>query len=71
MFPVSNGFLLSDQVVVSNVSPFMTPGLGANPLAFFTVLNQHGYATGNSGYPAYMVSTGGDRGPNTLVSACN
>jgi hypothetical protein len=40
-------------------------------LAFFTVLNQHGSATGNSGCPAYMVSTGGDRGPNTLVSACN
>jgi hypothetical protein len=48
MFPVSNGFLLAGQAFVNNVSPFMTPGLGNNPLAFFTVLNKHGYATGFS-----------------------
>ena len=70
MFPVINGFLLSGQAFVNNVSPFMTPGLGANPLAFFTVLNKHGYATGNSGYPAYMVRTGKSRGPYTQVIAC-
>lgn len=70
MFPVSNGFLLSGQVFVGHVSPFMTPGIGSNPLAFFTALNNHGYATGNSGYPAYMVGTGRNRGPFTQVSAC-
>jgi len=70
MFPVSNGFLLSGQVFVNNVSPFMTPGLGGNPFAFFSVLNKHGYATGNSGYPAYMVGTGKNRGPYTQVIAC-
>ena len=70
MFPVSNGFLLSGQVFVGHVSPFMTPGIGSNPLAFFTALNNHGYATGNSGYPAYMVGTGKNRGPFTQVSAC-
>lgn len=70
MFPVGNGFLLSGQVFVGHVSPFMTPGIGSNPLAFFTALNNHGYATGNSGYPAYMVGTGAKRGPYTQVSAC-
>ena len=65
MFPVSNGFLLSGQVFVGHVSPFMTPGIGSNPLAFFTALNNHGDATGNSGYPAHMVGTGKNRGPFT------
>ena len=69
-FPVANGFLLSGQVFVSRVGPYMTSGLGANPLAFFTVLNKHGYATGNSGYPAYMTGTDKNRGPYTQVSAC-
>jgi hypothetical protein len=70
MFPVQGGFMASGQVFVGRVGPYMTPGLGANPLAFFTVLNNHGYATGNSGYPAYMVGTGKNRGPYTQVSAC-
>jgi hypothetical protein len=70
MFPVQNGFLLSGLVFVNNVGQYMTPGMGTNPLVFFTILNQHGYATGNSGYPAYMVATGKIRGPYTQVSAC-
>jgi len=70
MFPVQNGFTLSGQVFVNNVGPYMQPRMGTNPLAFFTILNQHGYATGNSGYPAFMVSTGNNRGPYTLVGAC-
>jgi len=69
-FPVQGGFLQSGQAFVGNVKAYMTPGLGGDPLKFFTVLNQHGYATGNSGYPAYMVATGKTRGPYTLVSAC-
>jgi len=70
MFPVQNGFLLSGQQFVNNVGPYMQPGMGTNPLQFFTILNQHGYATGNPGYPAYMVATGKNRGPYTQVSAC-
>lgn len=70
-FPVQNGFLLSGQQFVNNVGPYMQPGMGTNPLQFFTILNQHGYATGNSGYPAFMVNTSPkNRGPYTLVSAC-
>lgn len=69
MFPVQNGFMASGQTFVNLVGPYMTPGIGTNPLAFFTVLNHHGYATGNSGYPSFMVGTN-PRGPYTLVSAC-
>ena len=69
-FPVSNGFLLSGQVFVGLIQPYLTPQTAANPLQFFTLLNQHGYATGNSGYPAAMVKKGAKRGPYTLVSAC-
>jgi RHS repeat-associated protein len=54
MFPVDNGFLLSGQVFVQHVGPFMQPGIGTNPLAFFTSLNHHGYATGDSTYPHQM-----------------
>ena len=69
--PVQNGFLLSGQVFVNNQTPNMQPGMGTNPLAFFTILNKHGYATGNSGYPAFMVNTDPKhRGPYTLVMAC-
>lgn len=70
MFPVQNGFLLSGQQFVSNVGPYMQPGTGSNPRSFFTILNHHGYATGNPGYPAYMVAAGKHRGPYTQVSAC-
>lgn len=69
MFNPQGGFMASGQVFVSRVGPFMTPGLGANPFSFFSVLNQHGYATGNSAYPGMMTSTS-PRGPYTLVSAC-
>ena len=69
-FPVANGFLLSGQVFVNNISPFLTSGMGSNPLQFFTILNNHGYATGNSGYPAFMVQTGAKRGPYILVGSC-
>jgi RHS repeat-associated protein len=69
-FPVKNGFLLSGQRFVDNVRPYMQSGMGTDPLKFFTILNNHGYATGNSGYPAFMVSTGKKRGPYTLVLAC-
>jgi hypothetical protein len=69
--PGTNGFLLSGQQFVGNVGPYMQPGMGTNPLAFFTILNQHGYATGNSAYPAFMVNTDPKyRGPYTLVKAC-
>jgi RHS repeat-associated protein len=70
-FPVANGFMLSGNVFVGNVRPFMEPAMGANPLRFFTILNQHGYATGDSTYPAFMTrNTRGNRGPLALVSAC-
>jgi RHS repeat-associated protein len=69
-FPVSNGFLLSGQVFVNNITPSLSPGMGNNPLQFFTILNNHGYATGNSGYPAFMVQKGQKRGPYTLVGDC-
>lgn len=69
--PGTNGFLLSGQRFVSNVGPYMQPGMGTSPLQFFTILNQHGYATGNPGYPAFMVNTSpNNRGPYALVSAC-
>ena len=64
------GFQQSGSVFVTNVGPCMQPGMGAAPQTFFTILNHHGYATGNSGYPAYMVQKGKNRGPYTLVSAC-
>jgi hypothetical protein len=70
MFPTQNGFLLSGQTFVNNVGPYMQPQMGTNLLAFFTILNHHGYATGNSSYPAFMVSAGKNRGPYTLVGAC-
>jgi RHS repeat-associated protein len=63
-------FMTSGQVFVSNIRPYLSPGMGANPLAFFKILNKHGYATGNSGYPAAMVRQGQTRGAYTLVSAC-
>lgn len=69
--PGTNGFLVSGQEFVKNVGPAMKPGMGTNPLQFFTILNKNGYATGNSGYPAAMVNTNPrNRGPFVLVSAC-
>ncbi len=70
IFPVATRFIDSGRAFVNNVQAFLQPGMGANPLAFFTILNQHGYATGNPGYPAYMVGTGKNRGPYTQVTAC-
>lgn len=69
-FPLENGFLMSGQAFIGLVGPYMQPNMGTNPLQFFTIANQHGYATGNSGYPAYMVSAGKNNGPYTLVLAC-
>jgi hypothetical protein len=69
-FPLGSGFLLSGKVFVNTVGPYMQPGMGQNPLKFYQILNQHGYATGNSGYPSFMVRTGKIRGPYTLVNAC-
>ena len=46
-FPVENGFLASGQVYVNNVKQYVTPGIGDDPLKFFTLMNLHGYATGN------------------------
>jgi len=69
-FPVQNGFMASGQVFVSRATPYMTPGIGANPFAFFNALNKSGlYANGNFGYANFMVGTN-PRGPYTLVSAC-
>ena len=68
MFPANaNGFLMSGQEFVNNVSPFMKPGLGSNPSAFFDMLHHHGYATPNSHYASDMV---GKSGPYTLVGNC-
>jgi hypothetical protein len=70
IFPVKNGFMASGQVFVSRVTSYMTPGIGAKPLAFFNALNESGlYANGNSNYANFMVGTN-PRGPYTLVSAC-
>jgi RHS repeat-associated protein len=66
-FPTSSGFLLSGQVFVGLIKPYLTPRVAADPRQFFTLLNHHGYATGNSDYPAYMV---GKCGPYALVGAC-
>lgn len=69
-FPIEKGFSASGDAFVRNLSPWMTPGLGKRPLDFFTVLNKHGYATGNRNYPGYMVNPAGNRGPYTLMRAC-
>ena len=70
MFPVQNGFMASGQVFVSRATPYLTPGIGASPLAFFNALNKSGlYANGNAGYASFMVGTK-PRGPYALVSAC-
>jgi RHS repeat-associated protein len=69
-FPLSSGFSLSGQEFVKNVGPYMQPGMGQTPLKFFQILNQHGYATGNPGYPAFMVRNDKVRGPYTLVNDC-
>ena len=70
MFSGPDTFMSSGEEFVSNISPYLSPGMGQNPLGFFSILNQHGYATGNSGYPAAMVQTGSNRGPYTLAMAC-
>ena len=70
-FPVDQGFPQSGAVFTRNLSPFMTAGLGQRPYDFFTVLNQHGYATGNPNYPAIMTNTDpGNRGAYALARAC-
>ena len=70
MFPVQNGFLLSGQVFVGNVGPYMQPGMAANPLAFFTILNKHGYATGIPAIQPIWLLLGGPVAPLHQVSAC-
>ena len=70
-FPVDQGFPQSGAVFARNLKPWMTPGLGQKPFDFFTVLNQHGYATGNPNYPAIMTNTDpGNRGAYALARAC-
>lgn len=75
-FPGPDGFQQSGNVFVTNVQPYMQPAMGADPQTFFTILNHHGYASGNPAYPGYMVQNGYNakgkrvRGPYTLVSAC-
>ena len=70
-FAVQNGLMISGQVFVTTVKPFLKVGMGDDPLAFFTILNNHGYATGNSGYPAMMINADpNNRGPYILVKAC-
>jgi RHS repeat-associated protein len=70
IFSGPDAFLSSGEVFVGNISPYLTAGMGQNPLAFFFISNQHGYATGNPSYPAAMVQNGSTRGPYTLVMAC-
>jgi len=70
MFSGTDTFMSSGQVFVGNVGRYLSPGMGQNPLGFFSILNAHGYATGNSGYPAAMVQNGRTRGPYTLAMAC-
>jgi len=67
MFPVQNSFLISGNVFVGRVGGFLKPGMGTNPQQFFSILNHHGYATGNSGYANYMT---GKNGPYSLVNNC-
>jgi hypothetical protein len=67
--PIQGGFMASGQVFVSRVRSLYDAGTRSKSLAFFPVLNQHGYATGNSAYPKTMTSTN-PRGSYTLVSAC-
>jgi len=70
-FPVDQGFPQSGAVFARNESPWMTPALGQRPFDFFTVLNHHGYATGNHAYPAMMTNTAAKlRGAYTLARAC-
>jgi len=70
-FPVDQGFPQSGAVFTRNLGRWMTPTLGQRPFDFFTVLNKHGYATGNPNYPAIMTNTvAGDRGAYTLARAC-
>lgn len=70
-FPVEQGFPQSGAVFTRNLSPWITQGLGQRPFDLFTVLNKHGYATGNPNYPAIMTNTvKGDRGAYTLARAC-
>jgi hypothetical protein len=70
MFLGGDTFMRSGQVFVGRVGRYMQPGMGANPLQFFTILNLHGYATRNADYPNFMVAGFPKRGPYTLVSAC-
>jgi len=69
-FPPGQGFAMSGDVFLRKQKPKMTPGLGRRPLDFFTVLNNNGYATGNTGYPFFMTRPTGKRGPYTLMRAC-
>jgi len=70
-FPVDQGFQQSGAAFTRNLAPFMTAGLGQRPYDFFTVLNHHGYATGNPNYPAIMTNTDpGNRGAYALARAC-
>ena len=70
-FPVDQGFPMSGAAFVKNVGGAMTPGIGLRPFEFFSVLNKHGYATGNPGYATFMTRAArGNRGPYQLIQAC-
>ena len=70
-FPVDQGFSQSGAAFASNVGPAMTPGIGQRPFDFFSMLNRHGYATGNPAYAAIMTNAApGHRGAYTLARAC-
>jgi len=69
-FPQGNQFMYSGLIFVNREGRYLTPNVGDNPYQFFSILNRHGYATGDSTYPSRMTSTGPKRGPYTLVKAC-
>jgi hypothetical protein len=84
IFPLDKGFLLSGQEFIDRAfkKNLITPGLGADPKALFTVLNNSGLlAAGYPEYPTQMICTPdmicpgphprtGIRGPYTFVITC-
>lgn len=70
-FPLSNGFLLSGQVFVKTVGPYLANVNASDPQTFFQTIHEHGYGTGTPGYVDYMMKDNpGSRGPYLLVGAC-